>query len=89
MRKLICKCTIGEVGTETDWVEDLDVYLEDNEGDPSRVGSEAIKEYAERELLDIVNSFNEGEQRRMEKYGKSAKKRELKHFKIDQNRNYE
>ena len=45
MRKLICKCTIGEVGTETDWVEDLDVYLEDNEGDPSRVGSEAIKEY--------------------------------------------
>ena len=89
MRKLICKCTIGEVNTETDWVEDLEIFLEENEGNPARVNSEDIRKKAEREILGIVKTFNETETARMRAYGRSAKQRELKHFIVYSNQNYE
>lgn len=87
MRHLICSCTIGQIkDTERDWIEELDVYLDDNEGDPKKVGATEINKAAERDLNEIINQFNEIE---IKRYGTAARTREIKHFIVIQNRNYE
>ena len=88
MRKLVCSCAIAHEGKEDEWQEDLEVYLEDSEGDPKRATPEQINNAALREVQDIITSFNRVEENRAASFGIEPKPRYLKGMIVKQNRAY-